>query len=290
MIAGGATLSANETAVQVLGWGAAVIGEKGPARLAGMDAEYLTQDGLAANAKYSAFSTIPIAAGMIGGIGSAKDTGAAADYCTGDAGGPMLNKLTKELVGIVSFGSDCNTNGVPGVYTNVPFYYDWLSTHVDGISDLNGAATDVNLGDPVAEKDLCKSNKGKMIGIAVGVSVGAVLLIALIVVCYTKQGDGHFFKGVVRRMSKVFHHDMPAAVAPANGEEPQLEQGGAEGGGAAAEVPEEVPAVAPPPAHPSVNGVESKGLCSKCGKPVLVTHEREKNDDGTYCHAKICPP
>jgi Trypsin len=54
------------------------------------------------------------------------------DSCEGDSGGPLtqlpgdrdLSKVM--LVGIVSFGRGCAERGVPGVYTRVEDYYDWI--------------------------------------------------------------------------------------------------------------------------------------------------------------------
>lgn len=47
------------------------------------------------------------------------------DACTGDSGGPLV--CGGKLVGIVSFGLGCAMPGYPGVYTNVAYYYDWIS-------------------------------------------------------------------------------------------------------------------------------------------------------------------
>lgn len=62
------------------------------------------------------------------------------DSCGGDSGGPLLfpgrsgNSGYRYVQrGIVSFGSkQCGVGGVPGVYTRVAFYMDWI---LDNISD-----------------------------------------------------------------------------------------------------------------------------------------------------------
>ena len=114
----------------------------------------------------------------------------------------------------------------------------------------------------------------------------------LIVVC-TKKHDTHFFKGVVRRVSKVF---KTAAVAPAG--DGTKEDGGSLSSESSESKPDEAaaeegtasgPPASPTDANSAESKVQSKGPCSKCGKPVLVTQEREKNDDGTYKHARTCP-
>ena len=53
-----------------------------------------------------------------------------ADSCLGDSGGPLFIKGSSvdedRLVGLVSWGRGCAQPGFPGVYTNVPFFYDWI--------------------------------------------------------------------------------------------------------------------------------------------------------------------
>ncbi|KAG7204079.1 hypothetical protein KM043_001930 [Ampulex compressa] len=55
------------------------------------------------------------------------------DACLGDSGGPLQspniynNDVVYMQYGIVSFGlKTCGVEGVPGVYTNVPYYMDWI--------------------------------------------------------------------------------------------------------------------------------------------------------------------
>lgn len=56
------------------------------------------------------------------------------DTCTGDSGGPLTRKLNPfhYLYGIVSFGSyKCGANNVPGIYTNVAKYIDWIEANME---------------------------------------------------------------------------------------------------------------------------------------------------------------
>ena len=44
------------------------------------------------------------------------------DSCQGDSGGPLVRRFYSQqwlLSGIVSFGSNCGTLGIPGIYTKV---------------------------------------------------------------------------------------------------------------------------------------------------------------------------
>ncbi|KAL5281675.1 CLIPC1.2 family protein [Megaselia abdita] len=64
------------------------------------------------------------------------------DACQGDSGGPMqiyyegLYCMYK-LIGVTSFGQSCATPGVPGVYTNIYYYLDWIEQTVWNV-DLKG--------------------------------------------------------------------------------------------------------------------------------------------------------
>lgn len=56
------------------------------------------------------------------------------DTCSGDSGGPLLKQLTSNhyLYGIVSFGPNkCGIKGVPGVYTSVAKYIDWIESNIE---------------------------------------------------------------------------------------------------------------------------------------------------------------
>lgn len=55
------------------------------------------------------------------------------DTCSGDSGGPLMKRIKSSyyLYGIVSFGpSKCGTKDVPGVYTSVVKYIEWIENNL----------------------------------------------------------------------------------------------------------------------------------------------------------------
>ncbi len=64
------------------------------------------------------------------------------DSCQGDSGGPLFVQRGDESVqaGIVSVGLGCARPGVPGVYTRVAAYFDWINSFVSDLRVYTGIA------------------------------------------------------------------------------------------------------------------------------------------------------
>ena len=56
------------------------------------------------------------------------------ESCNGDSGGPLLwtENYSKTVGGIASFGPSACGSQIPGVYTKVESYLDWIYDSVDG--------------------------------------------------------------------------------------------------------------------------------------------------------------
>ncbi|KAJ2944871.1 hypothetical protein O0L34_g1761 [Tuta absoluta] len=61
------------------------------------------------------------------------------DSCMGDSGGPLMfnREGVHEAVGVVSYGpgAPCGVKGVPGVYTKVFSFKEWILKHVDSFKE-----------------------------------------------------------------------------------------------------------------------------------------------------------
>jgi len=60
------------------------------------------------------------------------------DACQGDSGGPLFynNRDGYQLEAVVSYGEGCARKGLPGIYTLVSGYIDWINKKVHELSDI----------------------------------------------------------------------------------------------------------------------------------------------------------
>lgn len=53
------------------------------------------------------------------------------DSCWMDSGGPLISKSNGNLIGIVSTGFGCARKGLPGIYTRLSKYTNWIVRQVN---------------------------------------------------------------------------------------------------------------------------------------------------------------
>ncbi|KAH8408633.1 hypothetical protein KR215_009277 [Drosophila sulfurigaster] len=112
------------------GWGATV-------EMTSSDAMQYTELKVISNAECDEEYDV-VTAGVLCAKGLKEET-----VCTGDSGGPLVLKGTQMLVGITSFGpadgeagGGCDRTTVPGGFTRVTYYLDWIESKIGGQSHL----------------------------------------------------------------------------------------------------------------------------------------------------------
>ncbi|XP_043849488.1 transmembrane protease serine 4 [Dromiciops gliroides] len=108
------------TSLWVIGWGSIKESEEKLSRTL-QQAEVQLIDRNQCNDKSAYFGSVTenmLCAGIPGGN---------IDSCQGDSGGPLMYlKERWQIVGIVSWGYGCGEQNIPGVYTRVSFFLNWI--------------------------------------------------------------------------------------------------------------------------------------------------------------------
>ncbi|KAH8275329.1 hypothetical protein KR026_005135, partial [Drosophila bipectinata] len=65
-----------------------------------------------------------------------------ADACTGDGGSSLFCPMTEDpdryvQVGIVNWGNGCGQKGIPGVYTDVLYFRDWIREKMTSVPEVS---------------------------------------------------------------------------------------------------------------------------------------------------------
>lgn len=104
--------------VTVSGWGDLSFGDLwGPDTLQHVDIAIIEQS-ICNESYFGLIKEWEICAGYLGVGGK--------DSCQGDSGGPLASYNT--LYGIVTWGIGCGESDYPGVYTNVAYFRDWITS------------------------------------------------------------------------------------------------------------------------------------------------------------------
>ncbi|XP_043289338.1 serine protease snake-like isoform X2 [Venturia canescens] len=118
--------------VWVTGWGSTQFDDELSDVL--IKAELEVIDNVRCSLSYNSSTSVP--SGVVPSMICAGDPqgGWTKDTCRGDSGGPLQsihpNGCLYELIGVTSFGKGCGSSGLPGVYTRVSHYVEWIESVV----------------------------------------------------------------------------------------------------------------------------------------------------------------
>ncbi|XP_047657096.1 CUB and peptidase domain-containing protein 2-like [Tachysurus fulvidraco] len=128
------------TEVWVTGWGtiASEVSLPSPQTLQEVQVPIVSNSDCAT--KYSSITDNMLCAGLAQG---------GKDSCQGDSGGPLVVKRNGVWVqaGIVSFGHGCALPNIPGVYTRVSQYQDWINSNI-GSNNIGFVTSNSTCGSP----------------------------------------------------------------------------------------------------------------------------------------------
>jgi len=109
------TVTKADTVITLIGWGYTDALHTKPIPGAIRSVDIAVTDREECESDYSDFEK-EITPRMICGM---TTDGEAKDSCQGDSGGPVINKATKQQIGLISWGMGCAQMGSPGVFTNL---------------------------------------------------------------------------------------------------------------------------------------------------------------------------
>lgn len=157
-------LTSPDSLAKIIGWGATSEGGPGSQLLLETEVSIITQ--AAANQALSPFGS-SITDNMIPALvaGGGKDT------CQGDSGGPfVVQDLDGKwvLAGVTSWGIGCARPNLPGIYSRISNYRDWIQQNTGGIGEPEPVPSSVEVDerDDMIVVNIRKGNKPVQINLS----------------------------------------------------------------------------------------------------------------------------